>query len=232
MTLKYVVAGLLLVGAVAQAEVQLLVDDFSSGSVSSQSRYSDEDLGSWLTRYGNWTITGGALTDDLAHANSETALVKLFELTETDTNLTEITISFDYAVPADTTLYFYASGYEGPLADTLNARMTAADGQYALGTDFNAHLGTGYNLLDGATPTGDTGAALDSFSNTSGTFSQTYDISAFAGVDDLTDFAYMLVAFGVDETAAGGSITIDNFRVTAAASSQGTLSLIIFNSAQ
>jgi hypothetical protein len=196
-------------------------NDFSTINVTSASRYTNSDVGDWVSRYSNWTTAGTdaarALNCDLSAAYNETPVELLYAVSESDTSLTKITISFKYSVPADATLYFYAAGYEGPLTTGLNGRLTDTNGEYYLGggDDFDGHLGTGYNLLNGATPTGAAATALTTLSNASGTFTQTYDISAFGVGFNITDFDYMTLVFGVDTTATSGSITVDNFTVTA-----------------
>jgi hypothetical protein len=216
----YVLILFALIAMRSQAGV-IINEDFSTTGVSEGVRYYAADTNKWVSRYSNWTMveTGEAraLNCDLADDNSETSLAHLVAVNETDTSLTKIKISFDYTVPADATLYLHVSGYTGPLLGTLQSRMTAVNGTYyaTSADDFSPNLGTTYNLKDGGTPWGGTANSLASFSNTSGTFSQTVDISAFSGIDDITDFNYMTVIFGVDETAESGTIIIDNITVTA-----------------
>ncbi|CAA6676245.1 MULTISPECIES: PEP-CTERM sorting domain-containing protein [unclassified Lentimonas] len=207
---------------VSNAAAVLIDDDFSSSNVTSGIRYYEADVGDWVSRYDNWNTTGTdaarALTADLSQGNNETPVELLFSVSESDTSLTEISISFDYTVPDDATLYFYVAGYEGPLTSGLQSRLTGTNGSYLTTSadDFNGHLGTGYLLGTGGTPTGGIGTALASLTNISGTFSQTYDISGFgSGGFNITDFDYMTVVFGVDTTLTSGSITVDNFNLTA-----------------
>ncbi|CAA6676241.1 MULTISPECIES: PEP-CTERM sorting domain-containing protein [unclassified Lentimonas] len=219
--LIFTVASLALVQA-SNAAAVLIDEDFSTISVTSSSRYSDGNVGDWVSRYSNWSTAGTgaarALTADLSQGNNETPVELLFAVSESDTSLTEISISFDYTVPADATLFFYVAGYEGPLTTGLSGRLTGTDGEYQLGgsDDFDGHLGAGYTLLGGATPTGLAATALATLSNASSTFNQTYNISAFGGGGfSIADFDYMTVVFGIDTTLTAGSITVDNFNMTA-----------------
>lgn len=206
-------------GAVSQASVVLIDDDFSTSAIDSSSRFqsADIDSGDWNERTAaTWDITSGELVNT---GTVDHGAFLLNTVSSLDTSLTQVTVSFDYTVGAGSTLYFHSALYTGPNITTGNmSRTTRTGGAYfATGTDFNANFTSALNLKNGADVTGNTGGALISLAgSTSGTFSQTYDISGYTGVSSIADVSHILAAFAIDGAAAGdGAVAIDNVNITA-----------------
>ena len=221
-----------LMAVAAQAAVTLIDDDFSSNTAVVDTRFNkgDIDTDSWRGD-SDWTVSGGALTN-AATAGGSTHLIN--SVSSTDTSLTQVTLSFDYSVGAGTTLYFYSTLFTGEAATSMAARTSKTDGtfwanDFASGwSSFTGFSGPEYNLSGGSTTTVSTANAVTSFlGSTSGTFSQTYDISGFGGGDfSIADVSNVLAVFTVDSAAAGdGAISIDNFNMTAVPE-PGTYALI------
>ena len=99
------------------------------------------------------------------------------------------------------------TGLTGRTTSTLNGD----------GSNFG-FAGPEYNLSGGGVGGSNTANAVTSFvGGTSGTFSQTYDISGFGGGDfSIADVSNVLAVFTVNAGAVGdGAISIDNFNMTA-----------------
>ena len=215
--------------AVAQASVTLIEDDFTTGVVVGDNRFDSDqiDTGNWVQRQnsnnnstdGSWLVSTGAITND---GTADQGAFLLNSVSSSDASLTEFVVSFDYTVGAGSTLYFHSALYTGPnitpVGDDLS-RISRDGGRYFASQnsnlDFNGNFSSAFNLLNGNTPTGETSQALISFAGgTSGTFTQTYDISAFTGINSVADISHILAAFTLDTAAAGdGAVTIDNFSV-------------------
>jgi hypothetical protein len=220
-----------LMAVAAQAAVTLIADDFSSSTAVADTRFNkgDIDTDSWRGN-GDWSISGGALTS-AGTAGQSTHLIN--SVSSTDTSLTQVTLSFDYSVGAGSTLYFYSTLFTGEADASMAARTGLTDGTY-WANDFNSvwggtnfgFAGAEYNLSGGSVG-GSTANAVTSFvGGTSGTFSQTYDISGFGGGFSIADVSNVLAVFTVDSAAAGdGAISIDNFNMTAVPE-PGTYALI------
>lgn len=210
--------------ATAQASLVLVHDEFSSDSVKQVSyRYYDEYVnnGKWIKRDSNWSVVDGVLTNPALSATDDRGAHLINSVTTSDTSLTRVKVSFDYTVGEGSTLYLYTSLFTGALQTSLQARITQQGGNTYL-TDFNETTtwggfpGPEYNLKNGNSPGNTTPNALASFVGpTSGTFTQTYDISGFGGGGfSLTNVTHILCVFTVNSAAEGeGAITIDNFDV-------------------
>ena len=199
----------------------LINDDFSS-STTDEGRFNtpDIDTDTWIGSAG-WSVSGGELTH-AATTGQSTHLIN--SVSSTDTSLTKVTLSFDYSVGAGSTLYFYSTLFTGEPGANMDGRTSKTDGTYwandfANGWDGRIGFsGPEYNLVGGSTTSSSTANAVTSFvGGTSGTFSQTYDISGFGGGDfSIADVSYVLAVFTVNAAAAGdGAISIDNFNMTA-----------------
>ena len=211
-----------LMAVAAQAAVTLIDDDFSS-STTSEERFNKADINTdkWIGGAG-WSVSGGALTS-AATAGSATHLIN--SVSSTDTSLTEVTLSFDYSVGEGSTLYFYSTLFTGEAGANMDGRVSKTDGTYFANDFANGwsgrigFSGPEYNLkAGGSVSTSSTANAVTSFlGGTSGTFSQTYDISGFGGGDfSIADVSNVLAVFTVNAAAAGdGAISIDNFNMTA-----------------
>ena len=217
-----ILAGILGTSLASQAAVTLIDDDFSS-STAENSRFNkpDIDTDTWVGS-GGWSVSGGALTS-AATTGQSTHLIN--SVSSTATYLDKVTLSFDYSVGAGSTLYFYSTLFTGEAAASMDARNSKTDGTY-WANDFNTQWGSSpnfrvgfagpdYNLSGGGVGGSNTANAVTSFvGGTSGTFSQTYDISGFGGGDfSIADVSNVLAVFTI--TAGDGAISIDNFNMTA-----------------
>lgn len=225
-----IIASLMVV--TAQAAVILINDDFSSNNTVVDTRFNkgEIDTNTWRGQ-GEWSASSGELTSAGTLAGS-THLIN--SVSSTDTSLTQVTLSFDYSVGAGSTLYFYSTLFTGEAASNMAGRTSKVDGTYfandfASGwSGFNGFSGPEYNLVGGSTTTSSTANAVTSFvGGTTGTFSQTYDISGFGdGGFSIADVSNLIAVFTVTVDAAGdGAISIDNFNMTAIPES-GTYALL------
>ena len=206
------------------ASVILIDDDFSSSTAMVDSRFNKAEIDTDTWR-GNsdWSVSGGALTS-AATAGGSTHLIN--SVNSTATWADKVTLSFDYSVGAGSTLYFYSTLFTGEADSSMAARTSKTDGTY-WANDFNSQWGTApfkgfagpeYNISGGGVGGSNTANAVTSFvGGTSGTFSQTYDISGFGGGGfSIADVSNVLAVFAVNAAAAGdGAISIDNFNMTA-----------------
>jgi len=214
-------------GNVDIADLEITVNyAFSTSGVKNTSRFDPEDIdsGNWVTRDAAWSTASNTMSNPGLVTDDDKGAHQLNSLDISDTSLTEITVSFDYSVGVGSTLYFYSSLFTGELTNNfLLARLTKTGGTW-YANDFNADLtsfggfsGPEYNLKDGSTPSGATDSALASFvGGTSGTFSQTFDVSGFGGGGfSMADVSHVLAVFTAGTAAAGdGAMSIDNFRMT------------------
>lgn len=215
--------------------LDLIVDDFSSGSFSSGTKFTNTDIGGWHKRDSNgpdWAITGGvsgALTNSGTVANDEKPAFSMEAVSGGDSSLTQINVSFDYSVAAGSTLFFHAALMKGTIG-TLNAGVSNSDGTYAGDQYIAGFSGSGVNLKDGSTPVaGDTNSIVSIVGSAGpniGTFSQSFNIASYAGIDDITDVSYILAVFASDNDLSGGAISIDNLSITAVVPEPGTYALL------
>ena len=215
-----ITAGILGTSLASQAAITLIDDDFSSNTAVADSRFNKGDIDTDLWR-GNsdWSVSGGALTN-AATAGGSTHLIN--SVSNTATWADKVTLSFDYAVGAGSTLYFYSTLFTGEAGGNMDGRTSKTDGTYFANDFANGwsgrigFSGPEYNLGGGSTTSSNTANAVTSFvGGTSGTFSQSYDISGFGGGDfSIADVSNVLAVFTVN-TAAAGAISIDNFNMTA-----------------
>ena len=221
-----ITAGILGTSLASQAAVTALTlidDDFSSSTaVADRFNTPDIDTDTWIGS-ADWSISGGALTN-AATTGQSTHLIN--SVSSTATYLDKVTLSFDYSVGAGSTLYFYSTLFTGEPGANMDGRTSKTDGTY-WANDFNNQWGTApfvgfagpeYNLSGGGVGGSNTANAVTSFvGGTSGTFSQTYDISGFGGGDfSIADVSNVLAVFTVNAGAVGdGAISIDNFNMTA-----------------
>ena len=220
---KIILISTIIGSPISQANVSLIVDDFSGSNIVSDNRFVSEDVdsGNWITRDSPWSISGGELVNsaDLTDGNDERSVNLINTIESSDTSLTQITYTFDYAVGAGSTLFFHSNLFTGTFSAGTGSRLTAEGGNYfATGPDdFNAHYTSAFNLSNGNIPTGLASDAVASFEgSSSGTFTQTVDISAFTGINSIADVDAILAVFTADTSATGdGAISIDNFSITA-----------------
>ncbi|MDF7808202.1 hypothetical protein P4E94_12185 [Pontiellaceae bacterium B12219] len=218
--------------AVSYADVVLFEDDFSASTITDNKRISRNDAGYGWQKNTNslWTASEGNLANagTTAEVPSEGAVGQVISVTTTDTSLTKIQVSFDYAVGTGSTLYFHLHGYtengapaaNEPLANTgaQNGRIqNQAEDQYA-----------DISLLDGSDPAFEPSGYSLFAAGTSGNYAQTFDLTEYSWSDDelpgvsgsigsVVDFDLILAAFAsnMTETDGSGAISIDNFKVTA-----------------
>lgn len=223
-----ITAGILGTAMASQAASVILIDDdFSSSSAVYDSRFNkaEIDTDTWRGHAGaspwDWSVTGGALTN-VGTTGGSAHLIN--SVSSTATWADKVTLSFDYSVGAGSTLYFYSTLFTGEADATMAARTTKTDGTF-WSNDFSQGWsgqlgfdGPEYGLSGGNPYTVSTANAVTSFvGGTSGTFSQTYDISGFGGGDfSIADVSNVLAVFAFNAGAPGdGAISIDNFNMTA-----------------
>jgi len=217
-----ITAGILGTSLASQAAVTALTlidDDFSSSTaVADRFNTPDIDTDTWIGS-ADWSISGGALTN-AATTGQSTHLIN--SVSSTATYLDKVTLSFDYSVGAGSTLYFYSTLFTGTPGANMDGRTSKVDGTYWANDFANGwsgrigFSGPEYNLVGGSTTNSSTANAVTSFvGGTSGTFSQTYDISGFGGGDfSIADVSHVLAVFTVNADAVGdGAISIDNFKM-------------------
>jgi len=219
----FTIGAILLMTGLAQADLVLINDDFSSNTVATNNRFRGDhiDSGDWnvrLTDGPGWIVSGGALSNPAATTNDDKGLHLLNSIATADT-FEFVTVAFDYTVGAGTTLYFSSSLFTGASAQTGNSIIAQnnSTGGVWQGTQFNDNFDLEFNLKDGSIPVGTTASAVESFvGGTSGTFSQTFDISGYTGISSIADVSHILAVFTADTAATGnGAIAIDNFNVRA-----------------
>jgi len=215
---------------VVSSDASLLIsDDFSTTTIANENRLRIGDASDdWVKNSDSlWAISGGTLNNPGTTAGlaAEGAVLKLFEVGTQPVNFTTLTFSFDYTVGTGSTLYFHAIGLHSGTTLGANTQLHntgvqngTIQSQYNNGTT-NAGDFTGVNLFTGAlNPNGNSGTAIAFASNTSGTFSGTYDISGYSGISSINDLQFLTMGFGSDvtDTSGAGAISLDNFSVTAA----------------
>ncbi|MDB4408541.1 sulfatase-like hydrolase/transferase [Akkermansiaceae bacterium] len=223
-------------GNLDSVQTALIEDDFTESAVSTGSRFVSDDIssGDWVTRSTSgpaWAVSGGQLTNPATTTLDEQGTFLLNSVNISDPSFTQVMVSFDYDVGAGSTLFFHSTLFTGGTTTSGNmSRISQTGGGYFAvgGNDFNPNFGSALNLKDGAVATGSAVNAVASFAgNTSGTFTQTYDISDYAGIDSVLDVSHILAAFAADTAAAGnGTITIDNVNITAVAPALPTTGLL------
>lgn len=223
--------------------LDLIVDDFSSSSISGGARFaaSDIDSGSWDGRNDStWAIGGGSLTNaGVTNPLSDQPTHRVNTISSTDTTLTAVTVSFDYTVGAGSTLYFYSHLLTGAVPTTGNVIRTSATGGATFANDFittaanNTAFGGMANLKNGnvaSAVNNDQADALFTYVGVGGavqTFSQTYNIADFTGIDSIADVSAIAAIFAIDTAADGdGAITIDNLSIIAVVPEPGTFALL------
>jgi hypothetical protein len=213
-------------GNVDVAELEITVDyAFSARGVVDATRFnaSHIDSGNWIKRDADWAMTDGTLVNPGLVADDEKGAHLLNSVNSSEPT-TLITVSFDYSVGAGSALYFYSTLFTGELTNNyLEARLTKQGGTW-YASDFNTDVtswggfsGPEYNLKNGSTPSGATDSALASFvGETSGTYSNTFNIASFGGGGfSMADVSHMLAVFTADTAATGdGAMAIDNFKMT------------------
>ena len=234
-SIKHLTFAILLVlglsASTAQAQTTVVSDDFSSNTLSNSNRLRVENTtDEWVAFPDSlWTVSGGTLSNagTTPGLESEGAALRVLDVASQPAGLTELTFSFDYTVGTGSDLFFYATGlYDGTLTPNFQLHNTGSQNggiqsQYDQNSS-NSNFGdfTGVNLFNGAaSPNGATGDAVSFAAGTSGTFTQTVDISNFitAGTTELDDFQLLTLGFAsnVTDNTGAGAISIDNFVLSA-----------------
>ena len=184
----------------AQTSVSLIDDDFSSGTLSGNSRVrSDQANGNFFVfnnfsddLVSDWTISGGVLSNEgtaMGDAQTEGAVSQVIETSGFSTDLTSLTLSFDYEVGATARLRFALIGYTMNLQDgqSEDNRILLNNGtpSGSLQNNTQAELRYGdINLFTGADMSQSITDDLTFEPGTSGSSSVTIDLTAYEWDDD------------------------------------------------
>lgn len=224
-----VVAGIvLLMTGLAKADL-ILMDNFSSNTVSVANRLRLNNFDEDWVKFGNtslWTVSSGELTNagTTTDRDSEGGLLRLFTVGTQPEAYDQLTFSFDYDLGTGATLYFHAVGLHSGTAGTGSTQLHntgvtngTIQSQYDGFPTANQGDFIGVNIKDGSlAPHGTAGTSITGALTGSGTFSQTYNIASYAGIDDINDFQYLTMGWAASITdTANGSIAIDNFELNA-----------------
>ncbi|MEP2777534.1 MAG: PEP-CTERM sorting domain-containing protein [Luteolibacter sp.] len=187
-----------------------------------------------------WTVNTvtGVLTNPGTTAGdpAEGGLLRVFDVAAASlADFTQLTFSFDYTVGTGSTLFFHAIGlYNGTTTGSAQLHNFTQNGNIQSQYDNGAPDGdyTGMNLKNGAASPSGAGTGAWSFAaGTSGTFTQTIDLSlpAYAGITDINDFQYITMGWASDVTdnTGAGAITIDNFKFTGVVPEPTTPAMIL-----
>lgn len=194
--LAIVLAGSLLSSSQVDAAVHLINDSFDGvGGTTSLSnngriRTNQANGNFWVKdSSSDWSIGGGVLSNSAAggvnSVPTEGAISQVIDTSAFATDLTNLTLSFDYTVGATATLKFALIGYTANLqtgqsgTDTLLMNNGTANG--ALQNDTQAELRQGdINLFTGADMTQSITNDLTFAAGTSGFYSGSFDLSSYA----------------------------------------------------
>ena len=226
--------------------VTFVSDDFSSGSIASHNRFRPNQLDTWggfsSTQWLIGTGDSGALTSaqTTSDRDSEGGMGRVMLVSDhtTDTSLTQVTVSFDYTVGAGSALYFHLWGLTQngtPAPAEILANTGASNG--SIQNQADAQYGD-LSLHNGADPNGAAGSGVTFASGTSGSYSMTFDLTAYSwsadeapglsgNIANITDFDYLLTAFStsVSNEDGSGAISIDNFNLSASSASGSSYEL-------
>jgi hypothetical protein len=217
-----------------QADVDLINDDFSSGSVATSARFYSNQNGLGWYKYSTslWSISGGVLSNAGTEAGvpSEGAVGQGLSTLGLATNYPKISVSFDYSVGTGSTLYFHLRGLTENGTISANEMLGNTGAQNgSMQNQCEDNYGD-MSLLDGTDPLNSTEGTVSFAGGTSGTYTATFDLTLYVwhddelpglsgNITDLTDFDIIEAVFAsnVANTDGTGVITIDNLKVTAIA---------------
>lgn len=240
------VAAMLSATSASAAIINLIDDDFTSGSVSTNSRIrTNQAGGGWFkdnTPVSEWTISGGVLSSAGSGTGSATegALSQVIATDSLSGTLSNLNLSFDYTVGATSTLKFALIGYTanlqlGGTADGILMNNGTSNGSLQNNSQSEQEFGD-INLLTGADMSQSITNDLTFAAGTTGSYSQTFDLSLYSwhadeaagaaptntpglsgGITSIADFDYVaLVVVNDLSTATGASGTsLDNFTLSA-----------------
>jgi hypothetical protein len=197
----------------------ILVDDFTSTDVQPHGGGGRLNVGEinegWDAHWSasSWAITGGELTNN--DATKEGGVAQVFSY-GADAN-TEVTLSFDYNITADDTLYVHLWGIDGIYGTTATNKIVnheAAGGSMTWHNDDSTV--EAYNFSTGLSPSGNAATAFVGGLTGIGTYSTTITIASLgvAGVANAGDFEYYMLGFARDIGATAGTTSIDNLSFT------------------
>lgn len=241
---KYLIGIFCLVAvAVSSQAADILVDDFSSGSVGTDGRIFLRDIDTgWYgpngdPTYGDheWVIDRGVMKNSAATPGNYPQAVPaeggLFQMVTYGSDpLKFVEISFDYSVPAGDTLYVHFWGFDGTIAPSSQfiANNQPCNGIIAI-TTANFTGSIAYNMKNGTPATGFATEAYLTLTG-SGTHQAKISVPGFgiSGVNTAGDFEYYLLGFSEDELGAPGTTSIDNVSITSTQTA-GYLDLILYD---
>ncbi|MFC5050623.1 PEP-CTERM sorting domain-containing protein [Rubritalea spongiae] len=232
-TTKLLLSSALLLGMASASHAATMInDDFSSGSISTNARFRFDQVGAGYYKHTNseWSITGGALANPgtTAGVASEGAVGQSVSTSGLGAGLTQITVSFDYAVGAGSTLYFHLIGWTQNGSPSSNQILNNPEAQNGgMQNQGDAQFGD-MSLLTGGDPGNSVADAVSFAAGTTGTYSATFDLTGYSwsadeapgltgGINGVTDFDFIQIAFGTNMANADGTgaISIDNLNVQA-----------------
>ena len=190
-----------------QAVDTLLTDDFSSGSVASET-LAITTAGTWRGKTAAKSITGGQLRIVSASPYDgvdEGIVGQVFQITSQTG--TTISVSFDYSVVSSSTMYVHFRGVDS--STTAWSSNTGAQG----GNVWDSNTGgQTYRLSDGSNITGNTAlqqasSAIASLTG-SGSYSTDIDISGYT-LSDVSSYDYLMFGFAFN-FGANGTSWVDN----------------------
>jgi hypothetical protein len=201
----------------------ILVDDFTSTDVDSHTGGGRLTVGEinegwdahWNGAVSSWEIAGGELTNS-GDASQEGGVAQVFSYGGADANA-EVTLSFDYNITADDTLYVHLWGIDGTYGTTATNKIVnhqAADGTMTWHNEDSTV--EAYNFSTGLSPSGNAATAFVGGLTGIGTYSTTITIASLgvAGVANAGDFEYYMLGFARDIGATAGTTSIDNLSFT------------------
>jgi hypothetical protein len=219
----------------AKQPLGIINDNFGSGIVvTNDSRFRENDIdGGWQACHASggrpgsaWKITGGKLQNDatntlaLGYPNYMPGVTPVVQaVTLAGRSGSSISLSFDYSVGSGDTLYVHLRGLTGEfdLDDDFIANLEEGIGS-GLSMSEVANPETDeispvkkYNFKDGSQSMFGSSAAIAALTG-SGTYTTTISVASLgiSGIDDISDFGYVLLSFQKNEDGAAGNTTIDN----------------------
>ena len=233
-----------------EASVSLIDADFTAGTISANGRIRTNQANGnfWKNPNSEWAITGGVLSNAGSNPNnliSEGALSQVIATSSLATDLTDLTLSFDYVVGATATLKLGLIGYTlntqttdpaQNAANTLLMNNGTTNGSLQNNTQAELRYGD-INLLTGADMAQNITNDLTFASGISGSHSVTFDLTSYAwhadeaagaspantpglsgSIASIADFDYVVLVFVNDlSTEVGATVTtLDNITLTAA----------------
>ena len=241
-----ILTGSLLSSSQVGATVALIDADFAMGTISTNNRIrTDQANGNFYENLNSeWTIADGVISSAGTTTTSVTegALSQVIATDNLATDLTHLTLSFDYVVGATATLRLGLIGYTLNTQAGQNATNTllmnngTTNGNVQNNTQAELRYGD-INLLTGADMTQSLTNDLTFASGTSSSHSVTFDLTNYAwhadeaagadpanspglsgGITSIADFDYvvLVVVNDLSTTAGATPTTLDNIELIAA----------------